>query len=718
MAAACGTMAFAGEVSIMEHEIYVSTTGSDEGSGAFDNPLRTLSGAKEKAKEYDGLVTVYFRGGSYTFDETVNFTQDDKKNVTYKAYEGEKVTFTAGVPYTGFEETTVNGVKAFKKDVGVSSNFNVLFNETTTLLRTRYPESGYIYAKETDVKYCVNPDSIESCHRSFTAIEVNGDDIPSFKNPGDAVVRVLHYWKDEMLPVKSYDKQAGLIEFTKGSSMEFRENDRLFIENIFEALDSPGEWYLDKSEGVLYYIPYEGEEAAALTLWGSETETLITLSGVDGISFENIIFRGNGFNIKPERDISQAAYDAPTCLDFRNCDSLEITNCEFHDIAACCVFLGENVTNSAVTNCVFDNIGAQAVYIKGENVPVDSENVTKNIKIVNNKISSYGRVYFNAVGVLVINANTVEVCNNEISDGYYTAISVGWVWGYGYTVCYNNKICDNLIYNIGQGWLSDMGGIYTLGNQPGTVLSGNVIHNVAADPEEGGYGGWGIYLDEGSSYITVEKNLVYSCGSDAYHLHYGSYNTVRNNIFALSGESLVRVVSNILRVTPEDGGKLTATFTNNIYLTDNRVKTYSYWNDEAIEESDNIFWDISNGKEVYVGVYSNINHGMGIFNSMRKGYITSGKVFDPGFKNPKEFDFTVEDDTALKEAGFEMWDYSQAGTMASTTIGLDTNGGETPYNASSKSVPMTPTDDNYHWFLEIISRIVLFFQRIFSLLTK
>lgn len=193
--------------------------------------------------------------------------------------------------------------------------------------------------------------------------------------------------------------------------------------------------------------------------------------------------------------------------------------------------------NASVQSCIFDNIGAQAVYIRGENVDVSDENVTKDIRVTNNSISKYGRVFFNAVGMLVIHANSVEISHNEIHDGYYTAVSVGWVWGYSYSVTYNNKICDNLIYNIGQGWLSDMGGIYTLGNQPGTVISGNIIHNVAADPDEGGYGGWGIYLDEGSSYITVEKNLAYSCGSNAYHLNYGSYNMVRNNIFVLSGES-------------------------------------------------------------------------------------------------------------------------------------------------------------------------------------
>lgn len=166
--------------------------------------------------------------------------------------------------------------------------------------------------------------------------------------------------------------------------------------------------------------------------------------------------------------------------------------------------------------------------------------ITENITVRDNLIDGYGRYFYSAIGILLTHARGCDVSNNEIRNGYYSAISDGWLWGYNYSVTENNRICNNLIYNIGQGWLSDMGGIYTLGRQKGTVLSGNVIHNVAADPGEGGYGGWGIYLDEGSQSILVEKNLVYDCGSQSFHQHYGEFNVIRNNIFALSKEGQIR----------------------------------------------------------------------------------------------------------------------------------------------------------------------------------
>lgn len=86
-----------------------------------------------------------------------------------------------------------------------------------------------------------------------------------------------------------------------------------------------------------------------------------------------------------------------------------------------------------------------------------------------------------------------------------------------------------------------MGGIYTLGIQPDTVISGNVIYNVGCDEGSYGYGGWGIYLDEGSSGMLVENNLVYDCSSQTFHQHYGKDNLIRNNIFAFGEEGAFRI---------------------------------------------------------------------------------------------------------------------------------------------------------------------------------
>ncbi|NLA77797.1 MAG: hypothetical protein GX851_08240, partial [Clostridiales bacterium] len=97
-------------------------------------------------------------------------------------------------------------------------------------------------------------------------------------------------------------------------------------------------------------------------------------------------------------------------------------------------------------------IGGNAVYIKGVNEK-GSASVTSGITVTDCHIKTYGRVFNNAIGVLLVHAYDCEISQNEIHDGFYTAISSGWMWGYAENITNNIKIKNNLIYDIGQGWL-------------------------------------------------------------------------------------------------------------------------------------------------------------------------------------------------------------------------------------------------------------------------
>ncbi|MCR5781446.1 MAG: right-handed parallel beta-helix repeat-containing protein [Clostridia bacterium] len=663
-----------------DFELFVAPDGNDRAVGSITAPLATIAGAKEKAKSLDGSVTVFFREGVYTFDDTVVFGPDDRSGVTYKSYEKERVVFTACEPVTEWEHVEINGVSALRANVGSERQIKALLNDTQTLPVSRFPESGYLYPASVSDSDLSEPGDYNDIFKPYISMTVKTEDIPQIKNSLSASVRMLHWWKDDYLPVKSYDAETGKIVFTRPSAMTIRTTDRYYLENVPEGMNEPGEWCYDVESGDIYYIPRDNETAAELSLWVSDLETFILDNGCDGLRFENIVFRGNGYTIDDTRESTQAAYEARPCISFSNAKGIRITNCEFRDLGSAGVYLGEAVSDARIENCVFENIGEQAVYIRGNNIPVDDPKVTKDIHVVNNLIHKFGRTRFNAVALLVINANSVELAHNEISDGYYSAVSVGWVWGYDYSVTYNNRICDNLIYNIGQGMLSDMGGIYTLGKQPGTVISGNIIHNVASDPGVDGYGGWGIYPDEGSSEITIENNLVYCCGSDSYHLHYGADNTVRNNIFAFSGDSQVRVVSRY-----ED--HKTADFTNNIILTDGKTPAFSHIQDaKALTAENNIIWDISNGDELYVNGGGS-NARMTYKSAKRKKLLGENIIADPGFNDPMNFDFTLKEDSPALSAGFKPWDYSEAGTISGTTLGLGTAGGGTSYNEQAEHIP-------------------------------
>lgn len=637
-------------------DLIVSPDGNDSFAGTLEQPLKTVAAAKEKVKALInadvGAVTVWLRGGTYIFDETLSFTADDLSDVTYRAYPGEKVIFTGSEAVFGWHEETVNGVKAWVTQTNLPY-FNILSNGTQTLERTRMPESGYYYVEEACPQDDAYPDADE-LFRGSTSFIADSNIVGGMRNSSDIAVRILHRWKDEFVTVKGFDTATNKLSLSRPTSMTVNKGDKYFLQNVFEALNSAGEWYLDRATGKLYYIPFEGEDIESTVLFAGLTEQLITVDGVNNITFKDIVFADNGFNIPKNNSAmdssSQAGYDAIPCLYVMNSCNASIIGCTFRNIGGCCVKFGTNVEDATVKSCMFNNIGAQAVFVQGLNVQLDDECITKNISITDNQIYKYGRTFYNSVGILIINANSCDISNNEIHDGYYTAISVGWVWGYSYSVTDNNRICDNLIYDIGQGWLSDMGGIYTLGTQLNTVISGNCIHNVAADAEQGGYGGWGIYLDEGSSGVLVEKNLVYDCGSQSFHQHYGKENIVRNNIFALSGDGQLRVSRK------EEHNSLT--LERNIFLSDDSPIYCSVKRDKN-KDNGNLYWDYTNKALVM----SSKGEGLGCSERLNRiemaylGYYVNGTFADPMFRDAAHGDFTLADNSPALEIGFEPWDY-------------------------------------------------------------
>ena len=706
-------------------ELYVSPVGSDENPGTKEAPLRTVQGAKERLKSIKNDISgavVHFAEGTYHIDETLFFTEEDAPDVTFRG-EGD-VRFSGAYEIGGFTEETVNGVKAFSKQLNGTASFKSLFRGDKQLTQPRYPETGYFTVKATDPSNDLwteknTPWSLCLGQRSFFADK--NDVKTAFTNQEDVVVRILHYWHDEMMNVTSIDRVTGRIGLSRPSTMLIRDIDRYYFENVFEALNEPGEWYLNTKTNKLFYIPYEGEQADTLTLQASSLECMININGVSGIAFEGIRFENTDWNVTDQSegsawwsdwrvenniDAPQAAFDVKGMITVNYAENVSFTNCEFVNIGATAVKFVNGVKNSSVENCYFENIAATGIFAGGQNVQPGTKETTENITIRNNEIYKYGRKFFCAIGIQITFCDGAEIENNEIHDGYYTGISDGWNWGYTYQLTRNIRIKNNLIYNIGQGWLSDMGGIYTLGIQPGTVLSGNVIHNVAADPGEGGYGGWGIYLDEGSSDILVEKNLVYACGSDGYHLHYGKDNTVRNNIFALNSNSQMRTYS-------RGEEYFTADITGNILLTEEKAPVISHARKlSQTGVHDNFLWNLTDAGDIFFVENDDLKKAMSLTTAERKGYSLNNAITDPMFTDAKSFDFSFRENSPVLQAGFETWDYTEAGTLQGSTIGLNRAGGTTAYNDHAAPMQYSAAREKLPFISMIINNLLKLFANL------
>ncbi len=465
-----------------------------------------------------------------------------------------------------------------------------------------------------------------------------------------------------------YDAKTNKYYLSNPTGMTIKTGDRYYFENIYSELNSCGEWYFDREESKLYYVPREGETADNTVLNVCVNNKLIFMSSAKNIEFFGITFSDTDFSYPETIEelnwlgscgirFPQAEYDVEGAVEITKAENVNFTNCNFYNIGNTAIKFNKFVKNSTIHSCHFKNIGASGVFIHGLNSEVDEE-ISENINVIDCKIESYGRNWQSAIGVFITHARNCTIQNNEITDGYYTAISVGWLWGYDYSVTGGIKIKDNLIYNIGQGWLSDMGGIYTLGEQTGTVVSGNVIHNVAADSNEGGYGGWGLYFDEGSANIVAENNLIYACGSQSFHQHYGKDNILRNNIFALSEEGQVRCTRN------EEHNEFH--LQGNIFLSKN-TPAYADISETKFTDDGNIYWDLKNGKYVYSS-HSADNPSLSdmIYDSLAKqmGYHKNAVYENPQFRDPENGDFLIADgNKAIEKIGFKPWNYTLAGTI-------------------------------------------------------
>jgi hypothetical protein len=201
-----------------------------------------------------------------------------------------------------------------------------------------------------------------------------------------------------------------------------------------------------------------------------------------------------------------------------------------------------------------------------------------------------------------------------------------------------------------------MGGIYTLGVQPGTVLRGNLIHDI----EKAHYGGWCIYLDEGSSHILVEGNVCYRTNDTVFNQHYGRENLVRNNVFAFGGDAVL----SHSRLEPVHKS---LRFERNILLTDGQpVFRTGYrgqlaWRNHSSDL--NVIWDVGGAEPRFRG-HPEEEGLIGLDRWRALGHDRHSLVADPKFLDLAAGDYSLPDDSPAFQVGFEPIDLSDVGPRA------------------------------------------------------
>ncbi|MGZ8921273.1 MAG: right-handed parallel beta-helix repeat-containing protein [Limisphaerales bacterium] len=458
-------------------------------------------------------------------------------------------------------------------------------------------------------------------------------------------------WADIRMQIRSVDEANHVATLSGDPRPSNKEsNARYWLENAAEFLDSPGEWYLNTDTGVVSYWPRSNEDLSKSEVIAPFLEELVIIEGEPGKPVANLTFRGIEFAHTDWKLGTNGYADTQAAIatkgEFRAeyAENIRIENCTFSHFAGYAIDLGRGVQRCSIIGNEMIDLGGGGIRIGETAIPKTIEDECHSHIVTDNHIHQLGRVYPPAVGVFIMQSGTNRIAHNHVHDLFYTAISVGWNWSYRETPCRENVIEFNHLHHIGQNMLSDMGAVYTLGPQPGTVIRNNLIHDVSAFT----YGGWGLYTDEGSTGIVLENNLVYRCKNAGFHQHYGKENIIRNNIFAFNLEN------QIMRTRPEP--HISFIFTNNIVYFDSGNLLGSNWSNDNYRMDRNLYFDTRHANSPDQIKFAGVT-----FEEWKKrGHDQNSLIVDPQFITPQK-DFRLKDNSPALKRGFKQIDLSKVG---------------------------------------------------------
>ena len=586
----------------------------------------TLNKQIEAARSAPKPVTIELRDGTYFLDQPLALGAQDN-GLTIAAASGAKPVLSGGRRVTGWKKGDGN---IWTASVPGDFNFHELWVNGQRRTRARFPNTGLL-------KITGLPDVTKTSppRPGQKRVQVKPGEFAAYRNLDDVDVVVFHLWVPVRMAVASFDTKSNIVTCVKASRRKLVDSNtpaRFYVENALELLDAPGEWYFDRHTRTLSYLPMPGEEMASVEVIVPALQQVVRLDNTERVTLRGLTFAHAEWWLPRDNtgDV-QAAVDVPGAVVATGARHCTIEDCAVVHCSNYGIELGRGCQNNRITRCQLLDLGAGGVRIGETVVRTNKTDLAAANEVTGCQIYNGGITFHQAIGIWIGQSPGNRIANNHIHDLWYSGISIGWTWGYAASAAGGNLVESNHVHHIGMlsngaaPILSDMGGIYTLGKQPGTVIRHNVFHDIGAVR----YGGWGIYFDEGSSGIVAEHNLVYRTKDGGFHQHYGRENVVRNNIFAFGREHQLQ------RSKKED--HLSFTFEHNIvYWTTGPLfkKGYKDSPGDGIQIDSNLYFNTTGKFAAMTGV--------SFADWQKTGHDVHSIVADPKFVAPDKDDFTLQ----------------------------------------------------------------------------
>lgn len=536
--------------------LHVAPDGSDAGDAVI-HPVRTVARALDVARAFrsrgknNRAIEIAFAGGTYWIDRPIRIDAADSGGsdapLILRPESDVPVVIAGGPALTQWRRVKDGAVEAALPSGGECPA--QLFVNGVRRDRSRWPRTGFAEIA------AVAPSSTYLVDR----FQTRSGDLPQDFEPGqDTQAVVLDAWNVSRVRVIGYDQPTRTLRLQRGipghTSHRLAAGVPYFLDNVPTALLAPGMWLCNPLTGRLRYRPTTEETGKPLVAAAPLLSSLLEIEGTAEEPVHDVVVQGLHFAFaKWSMPVAgwvghQDEVGADAAVSLRRCRRIRLERLVIAHTGGAGLAVAGGCSDVELSDSSMTDLGGSGVMIGSgiRRVPTGVSwtemfaregGLTHHVRILRNSLKGLGRVLTGSAGIWSGQAYHVSISDNWITDLFYSGISVGWFYKGADGATVANRIENNRVENYGRGLLSDMGGIYTLGPQPGTIVRGNRISGGWARD----YGGWGLYADELSSGIMFEDNIISNTSSAGIHVHQpGAKLVFARNVVHQAGEAGVR----------------------------------------------------------------------------------------------------------------------------------------------------------------------------------